>query len=87
MSTAPQPIFKGIYQQKKDGLAFAGYFLKHNADAGESPADDCFLTLPLKMEGGEHKCGESGIFPMTEVAKHLLFVGYPQNNTGQFFQS
>ena len=83
--TAPQPVFKGIFQQKSDGVPFAGYFLKHNEDAGETAADDCFLTLPLKLEGGADNCGESGLFPMTEAVNHFNFLGYPKSNTGQFF--
>lgn len=77
--SAPEPICKGIFRQNNNGRLFAGYFLKHNADAGETKADDCFITLPLVLAGGEKNCGESGLFPAAEMPQRFTFVKFPEN--------
>ena len=75
---APEPILKGIFRETATGKVYWGYFLKHNADAGESAGDDCFLTLPVELTGGEHNCGESGLFPKSDFEAAFSFLGFPK---------
>ena len=76
---APEPVFKGIFQEISTGKIYWGYFLKHNANEGETSDDDCFLTLPVDMTGGEHNCGESGLFPKSNFEQSFRFVGFPKS--------
>lgn len=75
--TAPEPILKGIFRDSQTGRNYRGFYLKHNADAGEEAQDDCMITVPEHLDGGEHNCGESGCFPMDDFAARFAFVRYP----------
>lgn len=78
MNTAPEPIPRGIYGDISNGKKYHAFSLKHNADAGETEDDNCIITVPVIMEGGEHNCGETGIFPPDDFAKRFQFVGFPK---------
>ena len=75
---APEPVLKGIYQDIQTGKDYWVYFLKHNPDAGEAPQDDCMLTVSVLLTGGEHNCGDSGLFPIMDFANRFRFIGYPK---------
>lgn len=83
--TPPEPILKGIFQDTLTGKTYWGYFLKHSPDAGEDKSEDCFLTIPSQFSGGEHNCGESGIYPVAEFAKTFKFVEFPGQNQKKKF--
>jgi len=74
----PLPIYKGLFVEMMTGKRVHAFFLKHNADAGESESDDCFLTLSEKLEGGEHNCGEAGLYPVADFRQGLKFLCLPK---------
>jgi hypothetical protein len=76
MSTAPLPILKGVYRDANSGSEFYTSLQRHNPEAGEAPSDDCMITVPVVLEGGEKQCGESGIWPLADFAKRFQFVRF-----------
>ena len=70
----PEPVFKGIHRELATGREYRAFFLQHHADAGESSADDCLLTVPLTLEGGAQNCGESGYWPAAEFKSAFQFA-------------
>lgn len=53
--TAPLPVPKGLFAEISTGKRVRVSFLKHNADAGETEGDDCFITISEKLN-----CGTAG---------------------------
>ena len=76
--SAPLPVPKGLFQEIKTGRRVHGLFLKHNPDAAETVADDCFITISEKFEGAEHNCGESGIYPVDQFKAQFRFLEPPR---------
>lgn len=80
----PEPILKGIFHDAKTGRDYWAFLLQHNPDAGEMPSDDCMITVPVLLAGGEHNAGDSGLFPIADFAKRFRFIGQPpQKKFGQ----
>lgn len=65
----PEPIPKGDAIHQQTGRHVRAFYLKHDADIGETPADDCFITLSRTTDVGLRGSGESGIFPPDEFRK------------------
>jgi len=82
---APTPIFKGLFQEAATGTIYGAHFLQHNPNLGESETDDCFITFPVNMTGGEKNCGETGLFPKADFKNQFRFLGWPK--PGQPFGS
>ena len=74
MNALPLPIIKGKAVEIGTGKRVAAFFLKHNPDAAETAADDCFITVSEKLDVGAEGCGESGIFPPDEFRKQFKFI-------------
>lgn len=71
----PLPIYKGLAIEFNTGKRVKAYFLKHNPDAGETPAaDDCFITVSESLDCGERGCGESGLFPPEQFHGQFKFI-------------
>ena len=65
----PEPVAKGFATEIATGRRVFVHFLKHDADAGETEADDCFITLSRTLDCGQRASGESGLFPPAEFRK------------------
>ena len=75
--TVPEPIYKGLFIEFATGKRSHAFFLKHNPDAGETPDDDCFLTVSETLTGGERNCGESGLYPVADFKTGFKFLAMP----------
>ena len=75
--TTPLPVPKGLFSEIDTGKRVRAYFLKHNANTGETDADDCFITISEKLDVGN---GESGLYPVADFKKQFRFLEPPKNN-------
>lgn len=64
------PISKGLAIVRSTGERVRMFFLPHDADAGESPAEDCYITLPAKLDG----TGLTGLFPTAMFHQQFKYV-------------
>ena len=76
--SAPLPVPKGLFVEVATGQRVYAYFQKHHADAGETEADDCFITISEKLDCGEHGAGESGLYPVADFKKEFRFLEPPK---------
>ena len=70
----PEPICKDRAVEMDTGKEVAAYFLKHNAEAGEAPADDCYITISKTLDVGAKGSDESGLYPPEEFRKRYKFL-------------
>ncbi len=66
--SAPQPVVKGVFVEIATGKRVKALFLQHNAEAQETVADDCYITLSTTL-----KVGEAGMWPVDEFKKRFKF--------------
>ena len=81
--TAPLPVPKGLFAELATGKRVRVSFLKHNADAGETEGDDCFITISEKLNCGTAGQGESGLYPVADFKNQFRFLEPPKNNLKQ----
>ena len=67
----PEPVSKGVAVEIATGRRVNSFFLKHDAERGETEADDCYITLSKTLDVGTQGSGESGLFPRAEFAKRF----------------
>ena len=75
---APLPLYKGLFVELATAKRVHAFFLQHDPDAGETPADDCFLTVSELLTGGLEGCGESGLYPVADFRNGFKFLSMPQ---------
>ncbi len=75
---APLPTPKGLFAEVATGKRVLAYFLKHNPDAGETEADDCYITISEKLDCGKKGSGESGLYPVADFKKEFRFLEPPK---------
>jgi hypothetical protein len=75
---APLPIPRGLFAEVATGKRVFAAFQKHHADAGETGADDCYITISEKLDCGDHGCGESGLYPVENFKNQFRFLEPPK---------
>lgn len=77
MIAAPLPVYKGLFAELGTAKTVHAFFLKHDDNVGETEADDCFLTVSEKLDGGAHGAGESGLYPVETFKAEFKFICLP----------
>ena len=75
---APLPVYKALHIEFSTAKRVHAYFLKHDPDAGETPANDYFLTVSEMLTGGLKGCGESGLYPVADFRNGFKFLSLPK---------
>ena len=71
---APLPVAKGVAEEISTGKRVTAYFLKHDPNAGETVADDCYITISKTLDVGAKGSGESGLYPPAEFRQQFKFI-------------
>ena len=70
----PEPVSKGMAVEMNTGKRVTAYFLKHDPNCGETPSDDCYITISEKLDVGAKGSGESGLYPVDQFRQQFQFA-------------